>query len=277
MVKGVQVTDDDPSYGLTLATDELNHRAYVTNVKENSTADNVYPTHKSTLKNVKGAYLVGLNGKRVIGKDDAISMLRQLYNERAENLQLELAIECKLSSAETWRAVAEHNIMEPSAVPDVEHQHQLLLADVCCISAIRYPHLDFSESSISTKEMEMVIQAIQSQAITPAEQAIGRFTRHTLCSLSTWKQWLAGEHKQLNHFHDLKMCGEPVRKPPGAIVLRPHWQYSIKRDGTRRSRNCCDGSPRSAPLLHGIASTYSSCVEQPVQQLFFALAARENY
>jgi len=73
------------------------------------------------------------------------------------------------------------------------------------------------------------------------------------------------------------MYGEPVRKPPGAIVLRPHWQCSIKRDGTRRSRNCFDDSPRSAPLLHGIASTYSSCVEQPAQQLFFALAARENY
>jgi len=149
MVKGVQDTDDDPSYGLTLASDELNHCAYVTDVKENSTADKMYATHKSTLKNVKRAYLVGINGKRVFGKDDAISMLRQLYNERAENLQLELAIECKLSSAETWRAVAEHNIMEPSAVPGVDHQHQLSLADVCCISATRYPHLDFSESSLS--------------------------------------------------------------------------------------------------------------------------------
>jgi len=56
MVKGVQVTDDDPSYGLTLASNELNHRAYVTDVKENSTADKMYATHKSTLKNVKGAY-----------------------------------------------------------------------------------------------------------------------------------------------------------------------------------------------------------------------------
>jgi len=115
--------------------------------------------------------------------------------------------------------------------------------------------------------MEMVIQAIQSQAITPAEQAIGRFTRCKLRSLSTWEQWRAGKYKQLDHFHDLKMYGEPVRKPPGAIVLRPHWQCSIKRDGTRRSRNCCDGSPQSAPLLQGIASTYSSCVEQPVQRL----------
>jgi len=130
MVKGVQVTDDDPSYGLTLASDELNHRAYVTDVKENSTADKMYATHKSTLKNVKGAYLVGINGKRVFGKDDAISMLRQLYDERAENLQLELAIERKLSSAETWRTVAEHNVMEPSAVSDVDHHHQLSLTDV---------------------------------------------------------------------------------------------------------------------------------------------------
>jgi len=249
VVKGVQVTDDDPSCGLTLATDELNHRAYVTDVKENSTADKMHATHKSTLKNVKGAYLVVINGKQVFGKDDAISMLRQLCNERAKNLQLELAIERKLSSAETWRAVAEHNIMEPSAVHDVDHQHQLLLADVHSISAICYPHLDFSESSISTKEMEMVTQAIQSQAITPAEQAVGRFTRRKLRSLSTWEQWCAGKHKQLDHFHDLKMHGEPVKRPPGANVLRPHWQHSIKHNGTCHSQNCCDGSPRSVPLL----------------------------
>ena len=123
----------------------------------------------------------------------------------------------------------------------------------------------------------MVVQAVQSQAITPAEQAIGRFTRRKLCSLSTGKQWRCGEHKQLDHFHDLKMHGEPIRKPPGAIVLHPHWQYSIKQDGTRCSRNCCDGSPQSAPLLHGIASTCSSCVEQPALCLFFALAACKNY
>jgi len=169
VVKGVQVTDDDPSYGLTLATDELNHHACVTDVKENSTADKMCATHKLTLKNVKGAYLVGINGKQVFGKDNAVSMLRQLFDEHAENLQLELAIERKLSSAETWRAVADHNIMEPSAVQDVDHQHQLSLADVRGISAIRYPHLDFSESSLYTEEMEMMVaQAIQSQAITLA-------------------------------------------------------------------------------------------------------------
>jgi len=80
MVKEVKVTDDDTSYGLSLASDELNHCAYVTDVKENSTADKMYATHKSTHKNVKEAYLVGINGKRFFGKDDAISMLRQLFD-----------------------------------------------------------------------------------------------------------------------------------------------------------------------------------------------------
>ena len=73
------------------------------------------------------------------------------------------------------------------------------------------------------------------------------------------------------------LYGAPVSKPPGAIVLRPHWQYSIKRDGTWRLRNCCDRSPRAAPILHGLISTYSSCVEQPIQRMFFSLAASLGY
>jgi len=119
---------------ITLASDELSHRACVTDVKENSTSDKMHVTHKPPLKNDKGA------------------LLRQLCDEFAKKIQLKLAIERKLSSVKTWRAVAEHNIMEPRAVPD--HHHQLTLADVCCVSAICYPNLDFPESSISTKEME---------------------------------------------------------------------------------------------------------------------------
>ena len=69
------------------------------------------------------------------------------------------------------------------------------------------------------------------------------------------------------------MYGKPCRLPKGGILLRPHWQYHIKRTGQRRARNCCDGSARAAPLLHQLASTYSSCVEQPVQRLFVALSA----
>eukprot|EP00980_Cylindrotheca_fusiformis_P004426 scaffold946_cov73-Cylindrotheca_fusiformis.AAC.1 len=68
------------------------------------------------------------------------------------------------------------------------------------------------------------------------------------------------------------MYGAPVSPPKDAIVLRQHWQYQIKRDGTRRARNCCDGSPRAAPALHRFAKSYSSCVEQPIQRLFLLLS-----
>ena len=89
------------------------------------------------------------------------------------------------------------------------------------------------------------------------------------------------------------MHSKPMDLPPNAILLRMHWQYQIKRDGTRRSRNCCDGSPRGAPRLHAILNgetditstdkshplyyaigkTYSSCVDHSVQRLYAALSA----
>ena len=121
--------------------------------------------------------------------------------------------------------------------------------------------------------VELAINAIRSDATTREELSFERFTRFKLKRLSTWNEWQAGERKQLDQLDRQGLYGSPVSKPPGAIVLRPHWQYSIKQDGTRRSHNCCDGSPRAAPNLDGLISTYSSCVEQPIQRMFFSLAA----
>ena len=130
----------------------------------------------------------------------------------------------------------------------------------------------------SDELITLAINAINSKATTPEEQALGHFTRRKLRSLSTWNEWETGERKQLNQFEELQMFGEPIIPPndPNAIILRPHWQYHIKRDGTRRARQCCNGSKYAAPLLHAIAMTYSSCVEHPIQRLFFAIAANLN-
>ena len=73
-----------------------------------------------------------------------------------------------------------------------------------------------------------------------------------------------------------EMYGAPVPAPSDAIVLRQHWTYVIKGDGTRKARNCCDGSPRAAPQLK-LANTYSSCIEQPCMRLFLALCAHEGF
>ena len=73
------------------------------------------------------------------------------------------------------------------------------------------------------------------------------------------------------------MYGQPIPLPQNCVLLRPHWQYHVKRSGVRRSRQCADGSKRSAPILHAIVDSYSACVNQPVQRLFFALSAILNH
>ena len=138
--------------------------------------------------------------------------------------------------------------------------------------------LPLDPSTVTDELIMAVINAINSKATTPEEQAIGHFTRRKLKKLATWKEWEAGERKQLDQFADLQMFGDPILPPndPRTIILRPHWQYHIKRDGTRRARQCCNGSKYAAPLLHALAMTYSSCVEHPIQRLFFAIAAEKN-
>jgi len=136
-------------------------------------------------------------------------------------------------------------------------------------------HKYFNEDELPHDLVTATINAIQSKSTTPAEQALGHFTRRKLKGLDTWNDWEAGERKQLTQFHDLQMFGAPVMMPKDrkTIILRPHWQYHIKRDGTRRARLCCNGSKQAAPLLHALSLTYSSCVEHPVQRLFLAIAA----
>ena len=80
------------------------------------------------------------------------------------------------------------------------------------------------------------------------------------------------------------MYGKPQYLPPKSdddddnplVLLRPHWQYHVKRCGTRRSRQCVDGSKRSDPVLHALANSDASCVDQPVQRLFLAISALKN-
>jgi hypothetical protein len=111
---------------------------------------------------------------------------------------------------------------------------------------------------------------------TSEEQSLGSFTRRKLRRLPNWKEWQNAEFKQLDSMAKQEMYGAPVHAPRDAIVLRQHWNYAIKGDGTRKARNCCDGSPRAAPQLK-LANTYSSCIEQPCMRLFFALCAHEGF
>ena len=120
------------------------------------------------------------------------------------------------------------------------------------------------------------LHALTSEAINPEEQALSKFTRRTLMTLPTWNLWDAAMTRQLNQFHDLRMFGTPCQPPSNAIILRPQWAHKIKQDGTRRSRLCGDGSKRAVPQLYEDQDNSSSCLDQPICRLFFALAAARN-
>ena len=275
--KTLKVTRRDSSFGMELAEDVLSNRAYVQEIKEKSSASRLFSSIKATRNKIRGAYIVSIDGERVFSKEDALRALKRLHDEQVKEFQIEFAPEKRLDASQLRKALVEHDIFQPDAPEYAAPVAQLSLEDIRAIAAIRFPDIDFTDPSVSTEEIGVHINAIQSKSLTPEEEALGHFTRRKLKTLSTWPKWQAGERQQLDHFHSLGMYGSPVKRPADAIVLRPHWQYRVKGDGTRRSRNCCDGSPRSAPVLHGIASTYSSCVDQPVQRLFVALSAHLGF
>ena len=52
-----------------------------------------------------------------------------------------------------------------------------------------------SEEGISTKMIKLCINTLNSDAMTPEEEALGYFTQKKLKNLLRWKEWKAGEKK----------------------------------------------------------------------------------
>ena len=186
------------------------------------------------------------------------------------------------------------NTVELSPFQDVE---DIEFEDICvdnapdrdivtlrAIAALR-SGLDFSKDSIPTNIILIVINSITSQAITPAEQALGKFTPCKLKNMDTWNNWESWERKQLNQSHDFQIFGEDIARPPkeNAVIFQSLWQYYVKQNGQRRdwqqkAWTCYIGSKQVAPILHALAKSYSSCcVEHPIQCQFLVLAADQNY
>ena len=116
---------------------------------------------------------------------------------------IEFMPEKYLDARQMRKVVYEHNLFKPDLIDADMHVPALTVADIRSIVAIRYPESDFSLEAIPNEHICVMIKAIRSQAMTPEEQALGRFTRYKLKKLDTWPEWRAGEHKQLDHFHDL--------------------------------------------------------------------------
>jgi hypothetical protein len=72
------------------------------------------------------------------------------------------------------------------------------------------------------------------------------------------------------------MCGNPCATASDEAVFNLVWTYNIKvLDGRKKAHCTCDGSPCSG-MVRILDETYTTCMEQTIPCLFYAIAAAEN-
>ena len=73
--------------------------------------------------------------------------------------------------------------------------------------------------------IKLCINTLNSDAMTPEEEALGYFTQKKLKKMFIWKEWKAGEKKQIDQFMMQGMFGDPIYPvglPKNAIILCLH-------------------------------------------------------
>ena len=249
------VVCEHPTFGFDVSQCDHRHWAYVSGVVPSSTATWIRHARRRYL----GAYIVSIDGQPVFDAADALAAFAHARGRDLATLKLVLA---------------------PERADPLKEDHDPIYLGLNIIWSVTAIMSEMGErdasllESWSDDELQLAIAAVSSTVhSTAAERALGSFTRRKLKNLDTWGQWRASEHKQLDKMATNGMYGEPCFAPRDAIVLRQHWSYTIKANGDRYARNCCDGSRRAAPELRAAAQTYASCIEQPCQRVFFALCA----
>ena len=86
--------------------------------------------------------------------------------------------------------------------------------------------------------------------------------------------WKLSRYKMLDDYHSQGMFSEPIPKPSEANIHHMIWRYTIKMDGTRKSRMVCDGSPRRGTITLG--HTYANSLMAASERLFWAITAQRG-
>ena len=262
------ISCEHPCLGFEITECHIRKRGFVSGVTANTTASRI----RNVRRKYMGAFVVSINDTPVF---TAASILDALHAAATSEDQV-----CNIVFApDRYIPVADRHLEQPlhlsvdqlrtiSAINSASPRPETIDDDLAF-------HDDVNE--LDDDHVQLLLRSLNTTTHgTSEEQSLGSFTRRKLRRLPNWKEWQDAEFKQLDSMAKQEMYGPPVSAPRDAIVLRQHWNYAIKGDGTRKARNCCDGSPRAAPQLK-LANTYSSCIEQPCMRLFFALCAHEGF
>lgn len=216
----------------------------IDSIGRNTTASHI----RGATKKYKRAFIVEINNTPVFSEADALAAFAAA---RSDDTLSELTV-----------------VLAPERAPSMKDMHEPYafgIGQIRIISALIHG-IGKDENAgnldgVSDDEINLLIAALSNTVLaTDAERSLGSFTRRKLRRLESWPKWKCAEADQLNEMDRQGMYGEPCLPPKGAIILRQHWMYTIKGDGRRKARNCCDGSRRAAPRLRATAQTYASCV-----------------
>jgi hypothetical protein len=265
---------DHPTLGFEVSACHIRRRGYLSGIVASTSAARIRNIRRKYI----GAYIVSVDGVPVFSRDSVIAALTAVATSDAVSFTIVFApdrytpIHSRPNDNPLHLSVDQLRLIysirsapltvAPSLVPNATAPE---------------PRTAIMHEPLPHDQLLLMMRSLNTTAFgTEKEQALGSFTRRKLQRLSNWKDWHLAEAKQLDSMAKQEMYGPAVYPPAGAIILQQHWNYSIKADGTRKARNCCDGSPRAAPALK-LANTYLSCIEQPCMRMFFALCANEGY
>ena len=71
-------TEDDPTFGFEMETDELHKHVYISNALKKSTASSIYKSKNDFRINLKGAFLTHINDIPVSSKSNAVERFKLL-------------------------------------------------------------------------------------------------------------------------------------------------------------------------------------------------------
>jgi hypothetical protein len=257
---------DHPTLGFEISACHIRKNDYLSGIIASTSAARIRNVRRKYI----GAYIVSIDNVPVFSCDSIVAALTAVVASDAVTFTIVFAPNRYIPVSSRPHDSPLHLSVDQLRLIDSLRTLPILDATPTApIAAAPVPRTAIMHEPLPHDQLLLLMRSLNTTAFgTEEEQALGSFTRRKLKRLSNWNDWLLAEAKQLDSMANQGMYGTAIYPPAGAIILRQHWNYSIKSDGTRKARNCCDGSPRAAPALK-LANTYSSCIEQPCMRMFF--------
>ena len=234
-----------PTLGLQLDDNNVNGRLYLRHCEKSTPSVRM----KKWRTNLRNSNLLRINDVTVTNDNDVKQIISQARQDKIPTLKLTFATEERVS------------IHPEHGTPQLYFDQLNTIA--AYLQEMKYDE-EFIELGIDSNTDILIINLLNKKRKNNAQ-----FTRPELKRRQDWKGWEASEYKQLDLYEMQNMFGKPCRRSPHANIINLLWAYSIKTDGTKKSRCVCNGSPKRKGTVT-LAHNFAASLEQPGARTFWA-------